>query len=95
MLAPAARVAGTVERSVVGRGVVVESDAVVRNSVLLPGAVVRRGATVQHAIVDDEGEVGAGAAVGEPGGEIALVGLRATVPEDAVIGAGGRYPDVD
>jgi glucose-1-phosphate adenylyltransferase len=95
MLAPAARVAGTVERSVVGRGVVVESDAVVRNSVLLPGAVVRRGATVQHAIVDDEVEVGAGAAVGEPGGEIALVGLRAAVPEDAVIGAGGRYPEVD
>jgi glucose-1-phosphate adenylyltransferase len=95
MLAPAARVAGTVERSVIGRGVVVEPDAVVRDSVLLPGAVVRRGATVERAIVDDGVEVGAGARIGEPGGDIALVGLAVSVPEDAVIAAGGRYPEVD
>ena len=43
LVAPAARVAGSVSRSVVGRGAVVEEGAVVRESVLLPGAVVRVG----------------------------------------------------
>ena len=43
-----ARVAGDVERSVIGRGAVVEAGAVVRESVLLPGAVVRAGATVER-----------------------------------------------
>src|SRR3954463_1987443 len=36
LLGPAARVAGTVKRSVVGRGAVVEAGAVVRESLLLP-----------------------------------------------------------
>jgi glucose-1-phosphate adenylyltransferase len=95
MLAPASQVGGTVERSIVGRGAVVEPGAVVRESVVLPGAVVRSGATVVRAILDDAVEVAAGATVGEPGGDIALVGLRATVAADAVVGAGGRYPELD
>jgi glucose-1-phosphate adenylyltransferase len=92
LLAPAARVAGSVERSVVGRAAVVEAGAVVRESVLLPGAVVRAGAQVVRAILDDGVEVGAGATVGEPDGAIALVGLGATVPADSVVAAGGRVP---
>jgi glucose-1-phosphate adenylyltransferase len=95
LLAPAASVGGTVERSVVGRGAVVERGAVVRESVLLPGAVVREGATVVRAILDDEVEVCGGASVGEPGGDVALVGLRATVRADAAVAAGGRFPEVD
>ena len=95
LLAPAARVAGTVERSVIGRGAVVEAGAVVRESVVLPGAVVRAGATVERAILDDRVEIGRGARVGEAGGEIALVGLRAPVEEDGRIAAGARHPDVE
>jgi hypothetical protein len=30
--------------------------------------------------------------VGQAGGEIALVGLDATVPADSVVGAGARLP---
>jgi glucose-1-phosphate adenylyltransferase len=95
LLAPAARVAGTVERSVIGRGAVIEEGAVVRESVVLPGAVVRAGATVHRAILDDRVDIGRGATVGEAGGEIALIGLRAEVAADARIPAGARHPDLD
>ena len=93
MLATAATVGGTVERSVIGRGAVVEEGAVVRDSVVLPGAVVRAGATVERAILDDLVHVEPGVTVGGAGGEIALVGLRAKVEQD--VPAGGRFPEVD
>jgi glucose-1-phosphate adenylyltransferase len=92
LLAPAATVAGTVERAVVGRGAVVEAGAVVRESVLLPGAVVRAGAEVVRAVLDDGVEVAGGATVGATDGAIALVGLGATVAEGASVPAGGRHP---
>jgi glucose-1-phosphate adenylyltransferase len=95
MLAPGADVAGTVQRSVVGRGAQVEAGAVVRDSILLPGSVVRAGATVDRAIVDDGVVISADAQVGEADGDIALVGLRAVVEEGARIPAGARHPTVD
>jgi glucose-1-phosphate adenylyltransferase len=93
ILAPSARVAGTVERAVIGRGAVIEDGAVVRESVVLPGAVVRSGAEVVRAVIDDGVEVCAGAAVGAPDGEIALVGLRCRVPSATAVPAGGRFPE--
>jgi glucose-1-phosphate adenylyltransferase len=63
----------------------------VREAVILPGAVVRAGATVVRAVVDDEVEVAAD--VGEGGGGIALVGMRARVTEP--VAAGGRFPEVE
>jgi glucose-1-phosphate adenylyltransferase len=92
-VAPAARIAGDVARSVVGRGALVEAGAVVRDAVLLPGAVVRKGAKVERAIVDDGVEICEGVSVGEPDGEIALVGLAAKVERD--VPAGGRFPEVE
>ncbi|HZB74931.1 MAG TPA: sugar phosphate nucleotidyltransferase, partial [Solirubrobacteraceae bacterium] len=91
LLAPGSRVAGTVERSVIGRGAVVEAGATVRDAVVLPGAVVRSGATVERAVLDQAVDVRAD--VGAAGGEIALVGVEATV--DAPVPAGGRYPQED
>ena len=95
LLAPAARVAGTVERSVVGRGAVVEAGAVVRDSVLLPGAVVRSGATVERAVLDDAVEVSSEAHVGSGADDatITLVGLRAVIPKGMELPAGARWPD--
>lgn len=77
MLAPTAVVAGTVTRSALGRGAVVEAGSQVHESVLLPGAVVRRGARVVRTVLDDGAEVGEGASIGGGGAdaEIALVGL--------------------
>jgi glucose-1-phosphate adenylyltransferase len=95
LLAPAARVAGRVERSVIGRGAVVEAGALVRESVVLPGAIVRAGASVQRAILDDGVEVGREATVGAADAEIALVGLRAAVEPGARLPAGVRHPEVE
>lgn len=95
LLAPGSRVAGTVERSVIWRGAVVDAGATVRDAVVLPGACVRAGATVERAIIDDRVEVGRDARVGEADGEIALVGLRATVEPGTELDAGARFPEVD
>ena len=91
LLGPASTVAGAVVRSVIGRGAVVEAGATVREAVILPGAVVRSGATVVRVVVDDEVEIAAD--VGEEGGEIALVGMRAHVKEP--VPGGGRFPEVE
>ena len=93
LLATAATVSGTVERSVIGRGAVVEEGAVVRDSIVLPGAVVCSGATVERAILDDCVRVEGGVRVGGADGEIALAGLHATVEQD--VPAGGRFPEVE
>jgi glucose-1-phosphate adenylyltransferase len=92
VLGPGAHVAGTVERSVVSGGAVVEAGAEVRDSVLLPGAVVRAGAVVERAILDDGVEIGADARVGGPG-STALVGRRSRVEPGSTVAAGGRYPE--
>jgi glucose-1-phosphate adenylyltransferase len=93
LVAPGAHVAGSVERSVIGRGAVIEEGAVLRGAVVLPGAVVRAGARVEDAIVDDRVEIGRDAVVGASGGDPALVGLAARVPDGATIPAGARFPD--
>ncbi len=95
LLAPGARVAGTVSSSVIGRGAIVEAGAVVSESVILPGAVVRAGARVTRAIIDDGVIVSPEATVGAAGGDIALVGLRATVEAGSDVPAGGRFPAED
>lgn len=92
LVAPGAVVAGTVSRSVLSSGVVVEPGATVRDSVLLPGAHVAAGAHVVRSVIDDEVRVGKGAHVGGDG-DVTLVGLRARVPDGAVLPAGSRYPD--
>jgi glucose-1-phosphate adenylyltransferase len=94
LVAPAARVAGEVSRSVISRGAVVEEGAVVRESVLLPGAVVRSGARVERAILDDRVAVGEDARVGAREGDITLIGLTERIASGAEVPAGGRVPDV-
>ena len=60
LVSPACRVAGSVSRTVLSPGVVVEAGAVVEQSVILHDAVIRAGARVVRAIVDAGAEVGAG-----------------------------------
>ncbi|WP_104167904.1 glucose-1-phosphate adenylyltransferase family protein [Arthrobacter sp. SX1312] len=57
LIAPGARVHGTVRRSVIGAGATVEAGAVVEDSVLLNRARVEAGAVVRHAIVDSDAVV--------------------------------------
>jgi glucose-1-phosphate adenylyltransferase len=88
LVSPGVRVAGTVERCVLGPGVVVELGAEVRDSVLLDDVVVRRGARVTRAVLDEGCEVGRDAAVGAGDGGITVLGQRATVASGEYVPAG-------
>ncbi len=94
---------GTVEHSVLSPGVRVEAGAIVRDSIVMFDATVERNAELDRAIVDKEARIGAGARVGtgedrtpnrdEPerlNAGITLVGKRATVPDEVVIGRNCR-----
>ncbi len=64
LVGPAATVAGTVERSVISAGVVIEAGAEVRDSVVMAGCTIGAGAVVDRAILDKNVRVGEGARVG-------------------------------
>ncbi len=66
LLAPGCAVGGTVVRSVLGPGVVVEPGAHVEDAVLFADVVVERGARVHTAIVDQRVRLADGARVGAP-----------------------------
>jgi glucose-1-phosphate adenylyltransferase len=97
LVSPGCDIAGMVERSVLGPGVIVEQGATVRDAILMQDVVVRTGAMVQFAIVDDHVEVGGDATVGEkPEGdlptteELVLIGAQAKVATGVTIGRGER-----
>jgi glucose-1-phosphate adenylyltransferase len=99
---------GTVERSVLSPGAIVEEGAAVIDSILLSGCWIGRGAVVDHAILDKRVHVGARARVGH--GEdrtpnrdcpehlssgITIVGKNTRLPEEIVIGRNCRIgPDL-
>ena len=90
------RIAGTVARSVLSPGVVVEAGARVEDAVIFQDVVIERGAEVRRAIVDKFGRIGAGARIGgEPCGagpdwleDLALIGKDARIPAGARIEPG-------
>ncbi|MDO4918621.1 glucose-1-phosphate adenylyltransferase family protein [Kocuria sp.] len=65
-VAPGAHVAGTVEHSVVGENVVVESGAVVRNCVLLDGVHVGSGVELLNVVADTGAHISGGSRRGSP-----------------------------
>lgn len=71
------RIRGAVSDSVLGRGVIVESGATVRNSIVMQSCVIKSGARVENAIVDRNNLVPAGTE------------LRGT-PEDVLVKEKGR-----
>ncbi len=103
------RVHGTVERSVLSPGVLVEEGAVVRDSIVMFDAAIGAGAVLDRVIVDKEVVIGSGAQVGvgddqtpnetEPSRlntGITIVGKRAHVPHGVRIGRNCRIdPSVD
>ena len=99
LVAPGARIDGTVERSVISPGVVVEEGAAVRDSIVCHDGVISAGAVVDRAILDKEVTVGSGAVVGAgadatPNRErpdivnrgISIVGKRAAIPAGMTVG---------
>jgi len=93
------QIAGRVEGSVLGPGVIVEPGALVRDSVLMDDCLVRRDAVVHRSILDKRVRVGASAVIGiaedgRPNEEqpevlmdgITVVGQNARVPAHQRIG---------
>lgn len=64
LIGPGCRIAGTVDRSVLGPGVVVEAGARVADSIVHADVMVEAGATVHAAIVDTGCRIGMDARVG-------------------------------
>jgi glucose-1-phosphate adenylyltransferase len=108
LVANGCRIRGTVRRSVLFPGVVVEPGAVVTDSIVLSDATIAADASVDRAILDKYVRIGAGARVGEgtPDGAadvwlegLTVVGKDATIPAGArvgraaVIGIGAREED--
>ncbi len=94
---------GTVIHSVLSPGVCVEPGAVVRDSVIMDDTIIRAGAVIDRCVLDKEIEIGARTQVGagddmtpnllEPvniNTGITIVGKRACVPADAIIGRNCR-----
>ncbi|MFC5177546.1 glucose-1-phosphate adenylyltransferase family protein [Nocardioides taihuensis] len=89
-------VAGRVERSVLGPGVVVEAGAVVRDSVVFAETTVHAGAAVDWAVLDEGCSVEAGAVVGAAADDVSdddglvLAGRGSRVTAGARVPAGAR-----
>ncbi len=84
-------ICGTVENSVLSDGVIIESGAVVRNSVIMSNTRICADATVDYTIIDSGVTVGTGASVGisEDGHpKITVIGCGMDVPEGVQIYAG-------
>ena len=96
LVSPGSEVAGTVRRSVIGPGVVVEAGAEVVESVVFADTVLRSGASVARAVVDAECEIGRGAVVGsadadlDDPGQVTLVGRASRIGDGIRVPAGAR-----
>lgn len=60
LISAGCRIYGEVVDSVLGRNVIVEPDAVVRNSIIVQDCVIKSGARVEYAIVDRDNVIPAG-----------------------------------
>lgn len=89
-------IAGEIQRSVLGPGVVVEEGAVVTDSILLHDTVVERGAEVHGAILDKRVHVGRGTRIGEglrnpnkfTDADLTMVAKGVRIPPGAVVEKG-------
>ena len=96
LVSPGSCVAGTVIRSVIGPGVVVEEGALVRDSVVFRDTRVGAGARLDWAVVDQDCVIGTGAEIGSPDTDpddpdaIVLIGRRSTVGAEVVLEQGAR-----
>ena len=70
LIASGDRIFGTVQGSVLGRNVIVEAGASVRNAILMQGVTVKAGAKIENAIIDKNNVVPAGTELRGTDGDI-------------------------
>jgi glucose-1-phosphate adenylyltransferase len=96
LLSPGASVSGTVIRSVLGPGVVVEKGALVRDSVVFQDSRVEEGARLDWTVLDRDCVVGPGAEIGSPDTDpddsdaIVLIGRGSRVGRGVTLPDGAR-----
>lgn len=96
LISPGATILGTVIRSVIGSGAVVEKGALVRDSVVMEDTIVEEGARLDWAIVDRDCVIGANAEVGSPDTDpddsdaIVLIGRASRLAARTVLDEGAR-----
>jgi glucose-1-phosphate adenylyltransferase len=78
---------GTVENSILSAGVIVERDALVRDSIIMQRSRAGEGSRTVMSIVDEDVSIGKGSVIGG-GGEITVLGASVTVREGAAVKAG-------
>ena len=88
MVSEGCEVEGDVKRSLLFQGVRVGTGAKVVDSVIMRGAVIDEGAVVQRAVIAENAHVGAGAQVGEPEGELCVLGADCWIAPDGRVEAG-------
>lgn len=99
LLCDGCRIDGTVTRSVIGPGVYVAREAIVRDSILMKDSSIGEGAVVDRVITDKRVTVGAGAQIGVNGDNtpnqhsptrlntgITVIGKRVQIPDKISIG---------
>lgn len=96
LLSPGSTVRGTVIRSVIGPGVVVEEGALVRDSVVFEDTRIEEGARVDWAVVDRDCVVGANAQIGSPDTDpddpdaVVLIGRASHLAAGTALDVGAR-----
>lgn len=70
LVASGDRIFGAVQGSVLGRNVIVEEGASIRNSIIMQGVVVKKGAKIENAIIDKANVVPAGTELRGTDGDI-------------------------
>lgn len=87
---------GRVSRSLLFPGVVVEEGAVVEDSILFFDTIVRKEAHLTRTITDIEANVGPRTTIGEHEGELSVIGMGSSIPEEVRIEPGVTvYPNVE
>lgn len=102
LISPGCDVSGTVARSVLGPGVIVEAGATVRNAIVLSDTIIKSGAEVRYAIIDRHVVIGGGAVVGDlldgdqpSTEELVLIGQHVNVHGNRRVRKGERIEGVD
>jgi len=92
------RIEGTLKRSILSPGCVVEQDSLIEDSILFEDCHIARGSTMTRVIADKHLRLGAGCRIGEgdptPNQEvpflldtgITLIGKSVSIPHDSIIG---------
>jgi len=85
---------GYVEHSILFPGVLVESDAIIRDSIIFPDTVIHSGSRIERTIIDKSVIIGSHTRIGRakdtsiPNEGITLIGKNTRIPEHMEIGGG-------